>query len=251
MTLDDLKAYDPESYGPRYRCPLCEDKDRDLSVADDGYWRCWHCGRRGRLGGDIEIGEALPHLAERRMDWLWTWNRAKEIPKGSLWRGITNWDGCRWSRRPAVSVIFPFRDWSFQVTGCQRRYRNPPTALKCMTIPGSQLGLFVPSVWTLRSDPVILTEGPMDALSLTQMGKPAMATFGTNLPPWINRVTWNKRVLIATDADEAGDEAAERWRSSLMCRGVVRMRPQVGKDWNEWLQQDRTSLADFISRLEF
>jgi DNA primase len=86
----------------------------------------------------------------------------------------------------------------------------------------------------------------MDALSLEEMGYPAMATFGTQLPKWINRLTWWRRVAIATDADAAGDGAAERWAREIQCRGVQRLRPERGKDWNDWLRLDREGLRAYL-----
>lgn len=91
----------------------------------------------------------------------------------------------------------------------------------------------------------------MDALSLAEVGYPAMATFGVQLPRWISRLTWWRRVAIATDADEAGDKAADRWAREIQCRGVQRLRPERGKDWNDFLVQDRKGLKDYLDYAVF
>ncbi|MES2460815.1 MAG: toprim domain-containing protein [Armatimonadota bacterium] len=101
----------------------------------------------------------------------------------------------------------------------------------------------VPS--SLDGDVIVLTEAPIDALTLTLCGVPAVATFGTeNRPEWLKRACSFKTVLLAQDADEGGDKAAAAWQSELALfapKRVIRLRPEQGKDWNELLTSKGSS----------
>jgi DNA primase len=61
---------------------------------------------------------------------------------------------------------------------------------------------------------------------------------GTTAPKWLFAKLKNKAVLIATDADKAGDEAAMKLEIALRVhtRNILRMRPQNGKDWADELE---------------
>jgi len=87
---------------------------------------------------------------------------------------------------------------------------------------------------------VIIVEAPIDALSLLAAGSgPVIATIGTNLPSWLAERLALKRVILAYDADEAGETATKNAAAKLREFGAdpVRMRPPAPwKDWNEVLQ---------------
>ncbi len=86
--------------------------------------------------------------------------------------------------------------------------------------------------------PVIaICEGPVDALALQSCGIPALAMIGTTAPSWLPGKLSGKAVLLAADADKAGDEAAGKLESALKTytRKVLRLRPPV-KDWAEELE---------------
>ena len=82
---------------------------------------------------------------------------------------------------------------------------------------------------------VILCEAPFDALSLAMAGYPALAIGGTTAPTWLHQRCAFRRVLLAFDADVAGDAAALKIGTHLASFGAfcVRLRPQGAKDWNE------------------
>ena len=84
---------------------------------------------------------------------------------------------------------------------------------------------------------LILTEAPIDALSLATCGFPALALCGTSGPDWLHIVCGLRRVLMAFDADEAGDQAAIAIGHRLQSFGAKcrRLIPPYGKDWNEAL----------------
>lgn len=99
----------------------------------------------------------------------------------------------------------------------------------------------------LESQEVAITESPIDALSLKAAGLPALALCGTgNIPKWLADMLSvsaesakdeadRRRVFLATDNDEAGEQAAARLAAALCRSECVRLIPQ-GKDFNEdWL----------------
>jgi hypothetical protein len=83
-------------------------------------------------------------------------------------------------------------------------------------------------------------EAPIDALSLWAYGVPSIALIGTTGPEWLPSALAFKKVLVATDDDEAGDEAAAKLDADLSSRGArtYRFRPEVVKDWSELLAND-------------
>ena len=88
----------------------------------------------------------------------------------------------------------------------------------------------------------MLVEGPCDALSLAECDVPAVALVGTAAPPWLPQAAAFRRVVVALDADAAGDRAAAGLLDALasFARSVERLRPPTGKDWNDAL------LADYV-----
>ena len=84
----------------------------------------------------------------------------------------------------------------------------------------------------------IITEAPIDALTLAACGFPAIATCGTSCPEWIIKALALKRVMLAQDADQAGDKAATKTAAMLREYGAMpeRLRPNGVKDWNEYAQ---------------
>lgn len=107
-----------------------------------------------------------------------------------------------------------------------------------------------------EGDTWAIVEGPLCALSLAAAGLSAISVLGLQLPEWLpKRCAWGRgrRVLIASDADEAGDRAAEEWSAALRALGArpERFRPEVGKDFNDWHQADPEGLrAALTARLE-
>jgi DNA primase len=137
-----------------------------------------------------------------------------------------------WFGRPAV--LFPVRDQDGQLVGAQGRYvdgRNNPK-VRSAGLVGQ--GVFA-TPGALGGEPLLITEAPLDALTLAAAGFPALALIGTAWPEWLPRHGAFRRVVLATDADAAGDRAAGRLAAVLLPLGarVARLRPWRGKDWNE------------------
>jgi DNA primase len=101
---------------------------------------------------------------------------------------------------------------------------------------------------------LVVTEAPIDALSLSRAGTPAVATLGAGiLPDWIlNVLKFPAFVILATDNDEEGQKMAAKVQDQIQARmpaehslilpsglwrsrSVVIRHPRTGKDWNEVL----------------
>jgi DNA primase len=110
---------------------------------------------------------------------------------------------------------------------------------KAITYGPKKYGVFLTpgALGRMEGAPLIVTEAPIDALSLAAVGFPALALCGTSGPPWLHRAGAFRRVMLAFDADEAGDRAAHELAPDLETFGArcSRLRPEGGKDWNEIL----------------
>jgi Toprim-like len=95
---------------------------------------------------------------------------------------------------------------------------------------------------------LVLVEGPCDALSLAECDVPAVALVGTAAPAWLPQAAAFRRVVVALDADAAGDRAAAGLMEALasFARSVERLRPPAGKDWNDALLADYGGLCDLL-----
>ena len=118
------------------------------------------------------------------------------------------------------------------------------SALRMVTVGAVSGGVFA-TPGAFESDTVAIVEAPIDALSLAQCGLPAIATCGTqNRPEWVRRALVAREVVIATDADRAGEQAAvelSKWLSSDSTLARLRL-PAGAKDPNEALVRDPDQL---------
>lgn len=118
-------------------------------------------------------------------------------------------------------------------------------------------GVFLSSPEVFLSPVVAICEGPVDALALKASDIPALAMIGTSAPVWLAEKLADKAVLLATDADKAGDEAAAKLKNALRShtRKILRLRPPTAKDWAEELEMFgaenmRARLAPFAPGME-
>lgn len=261
----------------RFLCPLCGyDKPRDsahrsLSLnTDTGAWICHRCGESGLLGeywsqpfghqnlrsrliGKVVFSSSVAQTSGstlyRRFDWRRVWHSSSRLlgTPGAIYlkhRGIltqfAETCGVRfsaaWYGRPAV--LFPVNNADGNLVAVSGRFVDGCRSSKTLSAGRKSLGVF--SASDLRTAPIIsIVEGPIDALSLALCGLPATAMIGTSWAEWLPASLASKLVYIATDADEPGDEAAGQLSQALLpfaCR-ALRLRPHVGKDWNEVLVQ--------------
>jgi hypothetical protein len=246
----------------RFCCPLpaCADKPRDrahqsLSVdTDTGDWTCFRCGGAGRL-----VERWRPAGAWRRERALWPFRLAPERERrhaastpqlAPLWAATSELAGTPgaaylagrglppdvaaacgvrfapdWMGRPAV--VFPLHDPTGALVAANTRYlgdeaRRNSAQPKTRTIGDRVLGAFAtPGAWA--ADPLVLVEGPCDALALYAAGVPAVALVGTRPPVWLAQRAFGRRVAVATDADPEGDRAAAALRGDLESLGALRV----------------------------
>lgn len=151
--------------------------------------------------------------------------------------------------RPAM--VFPLRDQSGALKGVHARYVDERETPKSRTLGDKKSAIFATSDALLPALPaLIVTEAPLDALSLALAGYPAIALCGTSAPHWLHRACAFRRVLLAFDGDEAGEAATEKLAPHLASFGarVERLTPEGTKDWNEMLQTaGRDALADWLA----
>lgn len=286
LTLAELELYDPRSRTGRsqrrFLCPFCgADKPRDaahrsLSLnMQTGRWICHRCGERGLLNDFSAITQSramqlatiiglyrnASRFPEGSFDWKKAWEKSANLSDspGAAYiqqRGIpvalARVAGARysprWYQRPAV--LFPICDQDENLVAISGRFISERNALKTMTGGTKSFGVFS-TPGALKSKVIAVVEGPMDGLSLAFCDLPAVAMMGTSWPDWLLEVIASKQVLIATDADTAGDEVAGRLVEALSADTPrpSRLRPPIGKDWNDVLRQfGRKPMQDFIRK---
>lgn len=149
------------------------------------------------------------------------------------------------------ALVFALRDFHGAIVSLHGRYieHNQP---KSRTVGLKKYAAWAsPNAWNTNYVPaIILTEAPLDALSLAVAGFPAVALCGTSAPEWLHRRCAFASVILAFDADEAGDAMSLKLQAQLTCFGArcARLRPQGGKDWNEVLcTWRRERLSDWLA----
>lgn len=91
--------------------------------------------------------------------------------------------------------------------------------------------------------PAVLVEGELDALAVAQAAADLAVPVATGTAEgahglkWLARLSLAAPVLVALDADDAGDAAATWWLTPLGER-AIRWRPRSAKDPGELLQRD-------------
>lgn len=137
-------------------------------------------------------------------------------------------------------VVFPIYDQEGKIVAIHGRAidENHYASSKITRGDKSQ-GLFLSDANVLNKQCLAICEGAIDAMSLAVCGIPAVAMTGTTPPDWFYRKMAFKNILLATDADEAGDKSALKLQTELIARGakVFRLRPKSVKDWGEVLEK--------------
>lgn len=159
-----------------------------------------------------------------------------------------------------AAVVFPIYDRDGQQIGASGRYfhanATPKTRIAGTKKSGYFSALWIDSngrQWTAKdkdAPAIIVTEAPIDALSIAMAGFPALALCGTTAPEWFHLDCGLRRVFWALDADPAGDAAAETLTARMTLYGARcgRLRPEGAKDWNEFLCAfGRNALADLLA----
>ena len=264
LSLVQIETFDRGSGGDpsRHCCPLCGigksvcTTHRCLVVFHDtGRYFCHRCQAQGKLDGsqwrepspeEIRAREAAIERKRRMavrealdasvsingtpgMEYL-RWRGLPvaviEAQGGSALRFCPDFYG-----RPAV--LFPITACG-QVVAIQGRYIDGGE-LRMRSVGSVRAGVYA-APGAYRGGNIAITEAPIDALSLCAMGYHAVAAMGTRFPESILPFVIDHKisVQIATDNDQAGEEAAVKWGKMFDALLVEhsRLRPQC-KDWNE------------------
>ena len=287
LTLNEIESNDPHSpchrTQRRFLCPFCgntKPKDaahRSLCVNTlTGAWICHRCDERGLLKdywGNSQPGASsavesktiisfakAPTLTNG-FNWKKSWfvssrlcgtPGAHYIERRGIPARFAESCGVRfaadWYRRPAV--LFPVKDEIGGLVAVSGRYIDGHIKMKTRAAGRKSLGVFS-TPEALRAGVVAIVEGPIDAISLALCGLPAVAMIGSNWAEWAPQSLSSKQVLIATDSDEAGDDAAKRLYEVFTGQGcqAIRLRPGCGKDWNDVLvRMGTSSLREALKR---
>lgn len=159
-----------------------------------------------------------------------------------------------------AAVVFPLRDRVSTLVAATGRYIDGRDNPKTRTIGPKRDGVFLSPIklssgrilqpFDKDAPAIIITEAPVDALSIAMAGFPALALCGTSGPVWLHLVCGFRRVLLAFDDDLAGDKAADELSGVLSSFGAscARLRPENGKDWNEVLcTSGAASLSEWLA----
>ncbi len=150
----------------------------------------------------------------------------------------------RWYGRPAI--IYPLIDptrGKDALVAAEGRYidgkeKTDKTKYHKAQIAGPKgAGIFI-TPEALTQTFLIITEGPIDALSLAECGIPAIATCSAqNQPPFLAALCRGKTVWTAFDPDTAGSNGTQTLAATLATAGIQShyLRPPEGMDWNDCL----------------
>ncbi len=244
--------------------------------SNNGLYHCKRCNSKGRLKDfweekssvnraqvaasqlrrAFEI-EPTAQVGESKTDWRELWQTAEPLERGGRHdaalkylkkraislecarenevRFVPNWHG-----RPTLG--FPFRAPDGEVVALAGRALRDGGIDKPASGPKKAGAFWVSALGFGALDAavpaIILCEAPFDALSLAMAGYPALALGGTAAPTWLSQKCAFRRVLLAFDADIAGDDAASKIGAILASFGATceRLSPKEFKDWNEMLQ---------------
>jgi 5S rRNA maturation endonuclease (ribonuclease M5) len=193
-------------------------------------------------------GDPLKRAAADASDWRTTWEASMPLEgtPGAAYvesRAVTpsaaSAAGVRfaksWYGRPAV--LFPVLDRSGALVAVSGRFTDGHANPKTQTAGPKSLGVYA-TPGAFSAPVVAICEGQFDALALWVCGVASVALIGTSAPTWLPAALAFRPVLLATDADAAGDEAASRLTCELEARGarMFRLRSKGAKDWGEILE---------------
>lgn len=271
----------------RFCCPLgaCGGKPVDrqhqalCANVDTGAWLCNRCGATGKLterwdaqprsARDLRRARALrrytlspeprpgaaasapllPELLERCRPVAGTPGEAYLFRRG-LGLDVATAADVRYVPRcyGRPGVAFPLRADQGAIVAVNVRHTDGRDDPKTHSVGDRRLGVFATPGALAVDAPLVVVEGPCDALALAECGVPAAALVATRAPRWLRRAAAFRRVYVALDADTEGDRAGGALLEELaaFARSVERLRPPQGKDWNDALLADYAGLCEFL-----
>lgn len=164
---------------------------------------------------------------------------------------------------PCEGVVFALDEGSYRIRNTKHTLTGEVVYVsgdfKAQTIGGN--ALFIPENLSQSVDPVFITEGEIDALSIISLGYKATSIPGiTSTEKIIDRLKECRRrglltppITIAFDSDEPGKKAAKSFQSKL--HDTFRIRagkldlPAGVKDINDLLQSDSNELGALLRKV--
>jgi hypothetical protein len=125
-------------------------------------------------------------------------------------------------------VLFPTHGQDGTLIGIQGRAIEPEEYGNKAETRGT-LGVVLTEGAALSAAQVVVTEAPIDALSLAAAGVQAIGLCGTNMPDWLPEQLAGSSVALALDNDGPGEKATTALSARLVAVGarVERLRPEV------------------------
>jgi twinkle protein len=211
---------------------------RGLSIGEALAEAKSHLGIRDSMSVKSERTYAVPAkpkaaLPSKTLDWL--------AGRGITSETIESFKIREVSRGGQPWALFPYLRDGVYVNG---KYRNPADKKGMQQEKDAEPCLFGWHLIEPKARRVVIAEGEIDAMTLHQVGLPALSVnAGAGNHQWIEN-DWERlerfsEILICFDNDEAGDKGASEVINRLGLDRCRRMR--VGaKDANQWLQDGAT-----------
>lgn len=222
LTLDEALSLGRGVERP-FRCPVHEDKNASASVnVLKGVWFCYACQARGTVDGKkapstsdllamLEPESAARNYPEAYLELFQPSNLLEtywslRFPEWLIWWAKLGQDPF------TGAATFPVRTPEGRLAGVGRRQADPEVQPR-YKYPRSWSASRVLGGTDLldKSEFVVLVEGYADAVSLWEIGVPALACFGAGLHyPQIEALLQRapRAVLPGFDMDDAGNRAA-------------------------------------------
>ena len=268
-TLDEVME---NGYGVErsFLCPVHDDHSPSASVNSiSGWWTCFSCGAKGkydlanRYEDPYQLGRALDAMKAKAEvipkiyseGWL---NAFDSIPS-FYWR--TRFKDRKLIREQRLGedpygtyATIPMRDRNGKVMGVIRRDLTGTDDAKYCYPSGVVVGRHLYNYHRLHGDVLLITEGATDAIAAQEVGfEAAVALYGSRMTPsqaaLVHRYA-PKRILVATDQDDAGDGAEGSVQRLLGdCYQIQRLLWSDHKDLNSIPVSDRAAmLAEYLPR---
>ena len=156
-------------------------------------------------------------------------------------------------RHPTPRIIVPYDSGHYMGRDTTQGSKYPKINSKRQDQSG-RVPLFNGEALYGSTEPLFITEGAFDALSIIQAGGEAIATNSTaNIGYMLELMksrTPGRDIIIALDADGAGARAADQLRTGLDALGVEYYTPPTMpaniKDYNEYLQKEPEGFKEYI-----
>jgi DNA primase len=117
----------------------------------------------------------------------------------------------------------------------------PPSEKTFYRLPGCKSILFNGDIIAQNLEEVIIAEGEFDAITLHQAGFPNVVSGTTGAesfdPEWIDQLTAVKKIYLAYDPDEAGQQGARKLAKRLGYNRVHNINLPDGHDVNEFFRK--------------